>query len=48
MNIADFMTLVKIFIDNGVQFELNYTANTNGNMTPSILIYEQDIELDKE
>lgn len=47
MSIADFMTLVKILIDNGIQFELNNVANPDGDITPTILIYEQDIELDK-
>ena len=47
MNITDFMALVKILIDNGVQFELNNVANPDGDITPTILIYEQDIELDQ-
>ena len=47
MSIADFVTLVKILCDNGIQFELNNIANPDGDITPTILIYEQEIEMDK-
>lgn len=45
MSEKDFVTLINILMKNQVQFELTNIPNSDGDIIPTILIYEQDIEM---
>lgn len=44
MNKTDFYKLLTFLLENDIQFELKFVANADGDIKPSLLVYEQDID----